>query len=58
MTRPTQTWSASRTSTSEMEDWKLAGTGKEPTELTALPDSLAIGIAGLAIPDTSTAGPE
>ena len=42
----------------EMEDWKLAGTGKEPSEPTALPDSLAIGIAGLVMPDTSTAGPE
>ena len=42
----------------EMEDWKLAGIGKEPSELTALPDSPAIGIAGLVVPDTSTAGPE
>ncbi len=42
----------------EMEDWKLAGTGKESSEPTALPDSLAIGIAGLVKPDTLAAGPE
>ena len=42
----------------KMEDWKLAGTGNETNEVTALTDSLLIGIAGLALPDTTTAGPE
>ena len=42
----------------EMEDWKLAGTGNETEELTALTDSLTIGSAGLVKPDTSIAGPE
>jgi Flp pilus assembly protein TadD len=42
----------------KMEDWKLAGTGNETNEVTALTDSPGVGIAGLALPDTSTAGPE
>jgi Flp pilus assembly protein TadD len=42
----------------EMEDRKLAGTGGKPSEPTALPDSMAVGIAGLVMPDTSQAGPE
>ncbi len=42
----------------KMEDWKLAEAGTETDEVTALTDSPMIGIAGLAQPDTSTAGPE
>jgi len=42
----------------KMEDWKLAEAGTETDEVTALTDSLTIGLAGLALPDTSTAGPE
>jgi len=43
----------------EMRDLKSAGTGNETEEVTALTDSLqTAGIAGLALPDTSTAGPK
>jgi hypothetical protein len=42
----------------KMEDWKLAGAGEKPNEVTALTDSLMIGLARVAVPDTSTAGPE
>ncbi len=42
----------------KMEDWKLAADGNETHEVTALTDSLLIGIAAVALPDTTTAGPE
>jgi Flp pilus assembly protein TadD len=42
----------------KMEDWKLAVAGDETDEVTALTDSLTIGIAAVALPDTSKAGPE
>jgi Flp pilus assembly protein TadD len=41
-----------------MEDWKLAGAGIETEEVTALTDSLSVGLARAAMPDTSAAGPE
>jgi Flp pilus assembly protein TadD len=41
-----------------MEDWKLAEAGDETDEVTALTDSLTVGLATVAAPDTSTAGPE
>ena len=42
----------------KMGDWKLAEAGTETDEVTALTDSLTIGLARAALPDTSTAGPE
>jgi len=42
----------------KMEDWKLAGTGNETNEVTALTDSLVVGVAVATQPDTTTAGPE
>ncbi len=42
----------------KMEGWKLAGAGNETNEVTALTDSLFVGVAIAAQPDTSTAGPE
>jgi len=42
----------------KMEDWKFAEAGAETDEVTALTDSLTIGIAAVAQPDTSRAGPE
>ncbi|MCK4549437.1 MAG: tetratricopeptide repeat protein [Candidatus Krumholzibacteria bacterium] len=42
----------------KMEDWKLAAAGNETDEVTALTDSLTIGLAKASLPDTSTAGPE
>ena len=42
----------------KMEDWKLAEAGNKPNEVTALTDSLMIGLARVALPDTSTAGQE
>jgi Flp pilus assembly protein TadD len=41
----------------KMEDWKIAEAGYETKEVTALTESQAIGIAVLADPDTSKAGP-
>jgi len=42
----------------KMEDWKLAEAGTETNEVTALTDSLVVGVAVVAQPDTTTAGPE
>ncbi len=42
----------------EMEDWKLAGSGDETEKVTALTDSLVVGVAAVAAPDTSNALPE
>lgn len=42
----------------KMEGWKLAGTGTETDIVTALTDSLFVGVAIVAEPDTTTAGPE
>ena len=41
-----------------MEDWKLAEAGTKTEEVTALTDSLSVGLAKAAIPDSSASVPE